>query len=233
MITIRPSNERGSANFGWLQTQHTFSFGSYYDPNYMGFSKLRVINEDKIDPSEGFATHSHRDMEIITYIIKGELEHKDSIGNGSIIRPGDVQRMSAGSGISHSEYNASAKEKVHLLQIWISPNIKDLTPSYEQKYFSPEEKQGKLKLVASKDGRENSVIIHQDVSLYVASLNENETLDHSISFKRNLWLQVVKGEININNKNLSSGDGAAIILEENINIKAICDNTEFLLFDLP
>jgi hypothetical protein len=232
MITIRPSNERGNAYFGWLDSKHTFSFGQYYDPGYMGFSSLRVINEDKVSPSQGFATHSHSDMEIISYVLDGELKHQDSIGNGSVIRPGDVQRMTAGTGISHSEYNASPTNPVHFLQIWILPEKKGLTPSYEQKYFSPEDKQGKLKLVGSQDGRDNSVVIHQDVNLYVACLQENETVEYSMPIRRNIWIQVARGEIEVNGQPLSTGDGAGVVLEEKITIASKTDRTEFLLFDL-
>lgn len=232
MITIRPSSERGRANFGWLDSKHTFSFGEYYDPNYMGFASLRVINEDKVSPSQGFGTHGHRDMEIISYVLDGELKHQDSIGNGSIIRPGDVQRMTAGTGILHSEYNASDTNLVHFLQIWILPATKGLTPSYEQKYFTPEDKQGKLKLVGSPDGRDNSVTIHQDVNLYVASLKDNETVEYSVPIKRNIWLQVARGEVEVNGQLLHEGDGAAIILEETITLTAKTDKTEFLLFDM-
>jgi quercetin 2,3-dioxygenase len=232
MIKIRPSNERGKANLGWLDSKHTFSFSNYYDPNFMGFSTLRVINEDKISPSGGFNTHSHRDMEIITYVIEGQLKHQDSIGNGSIIYPGEVQRMTAGTGIAHSEFNASNTDLVHLLQIWILPNENNLTPSYEQKYFDPESKQGKLKLIGSENGRDESVTIHQDVNLYVANLNANETIKHSIDPHRNIWLQLVKGSLEINDQTLTSGDGAAINSEENLVIKAQTNQTEFLLFDL-
>ena len=233
MLTIRPSTARGQANFGWLNSKHTFSFGEYYDPNYMGFSSLRVINEDRVSPSQGFSTHSHRDMEIVSYVLAGELEHKDSIGNGSVIRPGDVQRMSAGSGISHSEFNASSQNPVHFLQIWILPDAKGLPPSYEQKYFSPEAKQGKLKLVGSPDGRDDSVTIHQDVLFYVASLNQNEKIDYLIpSPKRNLWIQIAQGKVEVNGHILSAGDGAAIVLEEKIAIASLANSTEVLLFDM-
>jgi redox-sensitive bicupin YhaK (pirin superfamily) len=232
MITIRPSNQRGATNLDWLDSKHTFSFSNYHDPNFMGFSTLRVINEDKISPSGGFNTHSHRDMEIITYIIEGQLEHKDSIGNGSIIYPGEVQRMTAGTGIAHSEFNASETDLVHLLQIWILPNQNNLTPSYEQKYFAPETKQGKLKLIASQNGQDHSVTIHQDVNLYAANLNENETIEYLIEPRRNLWLQIVKGSLNINSKTLNTGDAAAITSEKNIMIKSQTNQTEFLLFDL-
>ena len=236
MITIRPRNERGTANFGWLDSRHTFSFGSYYDPNHMGFSSLRVINEDKVVPAQGFGTHGHRDMEIVSYVLSGELAHKDSMGNGSIIRPGDVQRMSAGTGVRHSEFNASDTDPVHFLQIWILPNQANLEPSYEEKNFTPEEKQGKLKLVGSSDGRDGSVTIHQDVSLYLASLNKGDRLTHEIADNRTVWLQVTKGAVLLNNNLLEAGDGAAIIDEAEIDIAHAdeFDNleTEILLFDL-
>jgi quercetin 2,3-dioxygenase len=232
MITIRPAQARGNANFGWLDSKHTFSFGSYYDPQHMGFSSLRVINEDKVEPSKGFGTHPHRDMEIITYVLEGVLEHKDSIGNGSIIRPGDVQRMSAGTGIAHSEFNASHTHPVHLLQIWILPDKTGIQPSYEQKHFAVEKKQGKLRLVASGDGKDNSVIIHQDANLYVAALNNGDRVNHRTNQNRSLWLQIARGSIEVNDRLLSAGDGAAITQETNLDIAATTDNTEILLFDL-
>ncbi|MGB3692870.1 MAG: pirin family protein [Spirulinaceae cyanobacterium] len=232
MITIRPADARGNANFGWLDSKHTFSFGNYYDPQQMGFASLRVINEDKVQPAKGFGTHSHKDMEIISYVLEGELEHKDSIGNGSVIRPGDVQRMSAGTGIAHSEFNASATDPVHFLQIWIMPNQAGIQPSYEQKYFPVEEKPGKLILVASPDGRDNSVTIHQDANLYIAALNNGDRLNHSTNSNRSLWLQVARGSVEINGQLLNSGDGAAITKETDIAIAATNGNTEILLFDL-
>ena len=232
MITVRPAHARGKANFGWLDSKHTFSFGNYYDPNYMGFANLRVINEDKVQPSRGFGTHSHKDMEIISYVLAGELEHKDNIGNGSVIRPGDVQRMSAGTGIAHSEFNASATDPVHFLQIWITPDKIGIPPSYEQKYFPVDEKQGKLRLVASQDGRDDSVTINQDASLYVAALNNGDRVNHSTNSDRSLWIQVARGSIEINEQLLDVGDGAAIIQETDIEITATVDNTEILLFDL-
>ena len=232
MITLRPADERGSANFGWLDSRHSFSFGSYYEPNYMGFGNLRVINEDKVIPGQGFATHSHRDMEIISYVIQGELEHKDSIGNGSIIRPGDVQRMSAGTGIAHSEYNPSSDNPVHFLQIWLIPEQTGLKPSYEQKAFTEADKQGKLRLVGSQDGRDGSVTIHQDVDVYSTILNVDETVTHNLATNRSAWLQVVRGEVAVNDRSLNAGDGAAIVLEEKITLKGLADNTEVLLFDL-
>ncbi|ACK67527.1 Pirin domain protein [Rippkaea orientalis PCC 8801] len=232
MITLRPAQERGIANFGWLDSRHTFSFGHYYDPNYMGFSSLRVINEDKVIPSKGFPPHGHREMEIITYIINGALEHKDSVGNTSIIRPGDVQRMSAGTGIQHSEYNASKSEPVHLLQIWILPDTQGLNPSYEEKHFSTAEKQGKLKLIGSRNGRETSVTIHQDVDLYASILRDGETVEHSLVNNRKAWIQVVKGSLQLENYQLYAGDGVAISSEKSIALTALSDESELLLFDL-
>ncbi len=232
MITIRPAAARGNANFGWLDSKNTFSFGNYYDPNFMGFASLRVINEDKVSPSKGFGTHGHNDMEIISYVLEGSLEHKDSLGNGSIICPGDVQRMSAGTGILHSEYNASATDPVHFLQIWILPDTKGLQPSYEQKHFSLEDKQGKLRLVASRDGRDGSVTIHQDANLYIAALKYGETVNYVTSNDRSVWIQVAKGTVELNGKSLSTGDGAAIAREKAIALTGTTDNTEVLLFDL-
>ncbi len=232
MIIIRPAQERGTANLGWLNSKHTFSFGNYYDANHMGFSHLRVINEDKVQPSKGFGTHSHKDMEIISYVLQGELEHKDSIGNGSVIRPGDVQRMSAGTGIAHSEFNASNNDLVHFLQIWIIPEREGIKPSYEQKNFSPGEKRGKLKLVASPDGRNNTVTIHQDVSLYVAVLNQGDRVNYNTDKNRSLWLQVAKGALEVNGQLLHTGDGAAITKETELELVTTVDNTEILLFDL-
>lgn len=232
MITVRPASARGKANFGWLDSRHTFSFGSYYDPNHMGFSHLRVINEDQVQPGKGFGTHSHRDMEIISYVLKGALEHKDSIGNGSVIRPGDVQRMSAGTGIAHSEFNASTTEPVHFLQIWIIPEKTGIEPSYEQKHFPVAEKQGKLKLVASPDGKNSSVKVHQDVNLYVAVLNQGDRINHSLDHNRSLWLQVTRGSLNLNGQNLQTGDGAGITQETNLELLATENDTEILLFDL-
>ncbi len=232
MITIRPANERGAANFGWLDSRHTFSFGSYYDPNYMGFSALRVINEDKVQPSQGFGTHGHRDMEIISYVLDGALEHKDSIGNGSVIRPGDVQRMSAGAGIHHSEYNASNSDPVHFLQIWVLPETKGLAPSYEQTHFSPEDRQGTLRLVGSRDGRDGSVTIHQDINLYAALLAEGETIHHSVDAGRSLWVQIARGAVELNGYSLAAGDGAAITQENALILKGLSNDAEILVFDL-
>ena len=232
MITIRPAKERGNANFGWVDSKHTFSFGRYYDQNHMEFGNLRVINEDQVQPGKGFGIHSHRDMEIISYVLKGELEHKDSIGNGSVIRPGDVQRMSAGTGIAHSEFNASNTNPVHFLQIWIKPEQTGIEPSYEQKHFSLDEKQGKLKLVASYNGRENSVKIHQDANLYVTVLNEGDRVKHNIDNNRSVWIQIARGSTDINSQTLQAGDGAAITQERDLELLATKDGTEILLFDL-
>ena len=232
MITIRFKDERGVANFGWLDSRHTFSFGNYYDPQHMGFASLRVINEDKVLPAQGFGTHGHRDMEIISYVLSGELAHRDSMGNGSVIRPGDVQRMSAGTGVRHSEFNASDTNPVHFLQIWIMPEQSRLQPSYEEKNFTPEEKQGKLRLVGSPDGRDNSVTIHQDVNLYLASLTPRDRLTYQIPDNRAVWLQVIKGKIMLDERLLEAGDGAAIVDESEIAIAGNSPNSEILLFDM-
>lgn len=232
MITIRSASARGNANFGWLDSRHTFSFGNYYDPAHMGFSSLRVINEDKVAPGQGFPTHSHRDMEIISYVLDGALEHKDSIGTGSVIRPGDVQRMSAGTGISHSEYNASNENPVHFLQIWVLPDKQGIEPGYEQTYFSPEEKQGKLRLVGSRNGRDGSITIHQDVNLYAARLTASEQVNYTMQTDRAVWIQVVRGSIDLSDHLLSAGDGAAVTAAETLTIKGQADDAEILLFDM-
>jgi quercetin 2,3-dioxygenase len=232
MITIRPQDQRGVAKFNWLDSKHSFSFGNYYDPQHMGFASLRVINEDKIIPAEGFGTHGHQDMEIITCVLSGELEHRDSMGNGSVIRPGDVQRMSAGTGVRHSEFNASATEPVHLLQIWIMPEERGLEPSYEEKNFSSEIKQGKLTLIGSQDGRDNSVTIHQDVNLYLGSLTKSDRFTYQIKDNRAIWLQVATGEVKLNERLLQAGDGAAITNETEIAIAGHGLDSKILLFDL-
>lgn len=231
MINIRRSNERGHANHGWLDTNFTFSFADYYDPQFMGFRDLRVINEDFIEPAQGFPKHGHRDMEIITYMISGELSHRDSMGNGETIRPHEVQRMTAGTGIQHSEHS-SPTDKTHLLQIWILPEKKNLQPSYEQKLFASEEKQGRLRLVASRGGHDGSVHINQNVKLYASILKSGEEVSHELADGRHGWIQVISGSINVNGEALNKGDGAAISEENSLNIKALNDETEFLLFDL-
>ncbi|MEM6521600.1 MAG: pirin family protein [Cyanobacteria bacterium P01_D01_bin.71] len=232
MITIRPSSDRGRADFGWLDSRHTFSFGNYYDPAHMGFGTLRVINEDKVAPGQGFSTHGHRDMEIISYVLDGGLAHKDSLGNGSVIRPGDVQRMSAGKGIMHSEYNASDTEPVHFLQIWVLPETKGIAPGYEQTYFAPEAKLNQLRLVGSPDGREGSVTIHQDLNLYVTVLQPEATVTHSLDAGRYVWVHVAKGAVKLNGHDLTAGDSAAIAEETAVTLTDGSENAEVLLFDM-
>jgi redox-sensitive bicupin YhaK (pirin superfamily) len=231
MITIRPSKERGGGDYGWLKTQHTFSFSDYHDSKWMGFRSLRVINEDWVAPDGGFPTHPHRDMEIITYVLSGKLEHKDSLGTGSVILPGDGQRMTAGRGIRHSEANPSSTEAVHLLQIWILPDKQGHEPGYEQKSFAEEEKRGKFRLIASNDGAKGSVKINQDAKLFVALLAPGEEVTQGLGAKRYAWLQVAKGEVELNGKRLHQGDGAAISDEKQLAIKAR-EDAEVLFFDL-
>ena len=231
MITVRPSNQRGGGDYGWLKTRHTFSFSDYNDQKWMGFRSLRVINEDWVAPGGGFPTHPHRDMEIITYVLSGKLEHKDSLGTGSVILPGDGQKMSAGRGIRHSEANPSTKDAVHLLQIWILPDKQGHEPGYEQRAFPEAEKQGKFRLVASNDGAEGSVKINQDAKLFVTLLASGEEVTKALAAKRHAWVQVAKGDVELNGKKLQQGDGAAISDETKLTIKA--DNqAEVLLFDL-
>jgi redox-sensitive bicupin YhaK (pirin superfamily) len=231
MIKIRKAGKRGYFDHRWLQTYHTFSFGDYYDPAFMGFRALRVINEDFVRGGRGFPTHGHRDMEIITYILEGALEHRDSMGNGSIIRPGDVQRMTAGTGVMHSEANPSRDEAVHLLQIWILPQTHGLEPSYEQKAFTEDQKRGRLCLVASRDGREGSVTIHQDASVYASVLNKDQQVAHHLAPGRHAWLQVARGAVTLNSADLSQGDGAAVSDEQQITLLGR-EESEVLLFDL-
>ncbi|MBI3478522.1 MAG: pirin family protein [Acidobacteria bacterium] len=231
MITIRRSQERGGGDHGWLKTRHSFSFSDYWDEKWMGFRSLRVINEDFVAPNSGFPTHPHRDMEIITYVLSGELEHKDSLGTGSVIRPGDGQRMTAGRGIRHSEFNPSRTETVHLLQIWITPEKPGLEPSYEQKSFPESEKRGKLRLIASNDGANSSVKINQNAKLFVSLLAPGDETIHPLESKRHAWLQVAKGEVEVNGHKLLQGDGAAVSDERQLTIKGIKD-AEILLFDL-
>ena len=232
MITLRKSGERGHANHGWLDSYFSFSFAEYYDPQHMGFASLRVINEDVVQPGTGFGTHGHRDMEIITYILEGALEHKDSMGNGSVIRPGDVQRMSAGKGVQHSEFNPSPGELVHLLQIWIQPNVIGIPPSYEEKHFDAASRRGKLRLIASADGRDGSVKIHQDAAVYAALLDGAERVSHALAPGRKAYVHLARGKVAVNGQPLSTGDAlkasgeSALVLERG-------DNAEILLFDLP
>ena len=231
MITRRPSQERGHAQHGWLDSYHTFSFADYHDPRHMGFRTLRVINEDRVQPGKGFGTHPHRDMEIISYVLEGALAHKDSLGTGSVIRPGEVQRMSAGTGVTHSEFNSSQTELVHFLQIWILPERTGLPPGYEQRAFPTAEKQGELRLVASRDGREGSVTIHQAVDLYASLLAPGEVVTHPLSRGHHAWVQVARGSIMLNDSPLSAGDGAAVSDETRLTVTAT-DQAEVLLLDL-
>jgi len=231
MITVRPGNKRGSSKFDWLDSRHTFSFGDYYDPQHMGFSDLRVINEDRVVPGAGFPTHSHRDMEIITYVLEGSLAHKDSTGTSSVIRVGDVQRMSAGTGISHSEYNGSQTEPVHFLQIWIVPNKTDLLPGYEQRAFPLDEHRGKWILIASKDGHDGAVTVHQDVDVWAARFSPGEQSGFPLKPSRNIWTQVVRGAVKLNGTSLNASDGAAVSEEEILEIRA-AEAAELLMFDL-
>jgi redox-sensitive bicupin YhaK (pirin superfamily) len=231
MIQIRKARERGHAEHGWLDSWHTFSFSEYYDPRFMGVRSLRVINDDTVAPGKGFGTHGHSDMEIVTYVLDGALEHKDSLGNGSVMRYGEVQRMSAGVGIRHSEFNHSASEPVHFLQIWILPAQRGLEPSYEQTLFAPEEKQGKLRIVASPDGREGSVIVHQDALLYAGLFDEFDEASHVFGPGRAGYLQVARGSLELNGQRLEAGDGAMIEDESEIRL-AGGKAAEVLLFDL-
>jgi len=230
-LTLRRSNERGHANFGWLDSRHSFSFGHYHDPKHMGFGPLRVINDDRVAPGGGFATHPHSDMEIISYVLEGGLAHKDSLGTGSVIRPGDVQRMSAGTGIRHSEFNASKTEPVHFLQIWIIPERKGLAPGYEQKTFADAEKRGKLRLVGSRDGRGGSVTIHRDVDLYATLLSAGETVTHQLPPGRSAWVQVARGSLLLNSERLAEGDGVAVSAPGTLRLEGV-DDAEVLLFDM-
>lgn len=231
MITVRKSQERGHIKIDWLESHHSFSFGNYYDPEYMGWRALRVINEDWVQPSKGFPTHPHRDMEIITYILQGSLEHKDSLGTGSIIQRGEVQRMSAGTGIRHSEFNPSKTEAVHLLQIWLIPDTEGLSPSYEQQSFNLLEHPGQLQLIASSHDVDQAVKIHQDVNLYAALLQPGDRISYSLPPQRYAWIQVAQGQVNLNEVSLTAGDGAAIAQEPEMTLTASSD-AEILLFDL-
>jgi quercetin 2,3-dioxygenase len=231
MIEIRRSEERGHADHGWLNTRFTFSFADYYDPKHEQFRTLRVMNDDRVAGGGGFPTHPHRDMEIVTYVLEGALQHKDSMGNGSVIRPGDVQYMSAGTGVAHSEFNASQKDPVHLYQIWMFPDKQGHKPVYDQKHFDDAEKRGKLRLVASPDGRDGSVKIRQDNELYVTVLGPGDTVKHSLNKERHAYVQVARGSVTLNGKTLEAGDGAAISAEKSLELTGVKD-AEVLLFDL-
>ena len=231
MIAPRPAGERGRTRTNWLNSYHTFSFNRYYDPRYTGFRDLLVINEDWVAPAMGFGTHSHRDMEIITYVLEGELEHRDSMGYSSVIRPGEVQRMSAGTGVSHSEFNPSQTEPTHLLQIWIAPERQGMQPSYEQRAFAEGERRGKLRLVASRDSAAGSVTVHQDVKVFDALLDSGDRVTHRLDGDRHAWIQVLKGSVSVNGASLNEGDGAAVSEEEAARIETH-EAAEILLFDL-
>jgi redox-sensitive bicupin YhaK (pirin superfamily) len=231
MIVRRPSDERGLADHGWLKSRHTFSFADYYDPQHMGFRGLRVINEDRVQPGQGFGTHPHRDMEIISYVLDGELAHRDSMGTGSVIRPGDVQRMSAGTGVLHSEINPSVTRPVHFFQIWLLPAKRGIQPGYEQKTFDAAEKQGRLRLVAAHDGREGAITVHADADVYAGLLSAGQTARLDLEAGRHAWVQVASGEITVNGEALQAGDGAAISQEPSIEVTASQD-AEVLVFDL-
>jgi redox-sensitive bicupin YhaK (pirin superfamily) len=231
MITLRPDEERGRSEQGWLDSRHTFSFADYHDPRHMGFRQLRVINEDRVRPGAGFGTHGHRDMEIVSYVIEGALQHGDSMGNGSVIRPGDVQRMTAGTGVLHSEHNASRTEPVHFLQIWILPEREGLPPGYEQRHFADDERRGRLRLVASRNGREGSVTIHQDVAILAGLLAPGEEVVHRPSPGRHAWVQLVRGVLALDGVDLAAGDGAAVSDAPAIALRAH-EPSEVLVFDL-
>jgi redox-sensitive bicupin YhaK (pirin superfamily) len=232
MVEVRKSEERGNANHGWLQSKHTFSFGDYRDPAHTGFGPLLVINEDRVAPGQGFGTHGHRDMEIISYVLDGALEHKDSIGTGSVLHYGDVQRMSAGSGVRHSEFNGSQTAPVHFLQIWIEPNVAGIAPGYEEKHFAPATKQGQLRLIASSDGREGSVLIHQDAAIYATIMQAGDTLRHALAAGRTGYVHVIRGGVTVNGVALAGGDALKISGETAIALEQ-ADNAEVLVFDLP
>ena len=232
MMEVRRSTERGAAHHGWLMSKHSFSFADYYDPRHNGFGPLLVINEDRVAPGAGFGTHGHRDMEIISYVLDGALEHKDSMGTGSVLHYGDVQRMSAGTGVRHSEFNGSKTDPVHFLQIWIEPDTKGIPPSYEEKHFSKDSKQGKLRLVASRDGRQDSVLIHQDAAIYAAILDEGDQVEHAFDRERLAYVHVIRGDVSVNGVPLKEGDALKIGAEERI-VFDQAEAAELLFFDLP
>jgi len=231
MITIRKSGDRGRANHGWLDTHFTFSFADYFDPEHVQFRTLRVMNDDRVAGGGGFPPHPHRDMEIVTYVLEGALQHQDSMGNGSVIKPGDIQYMSAGTGVTHSEFNASKTNPVHLYQIWMVPEKRGLKPAYDQKNFTEAEKRGKLRLIASPDGREGSVQIRQDNELYATVLSEGDSVKHALKPDRHAYVQVARGSVKLNGKSLETGDGAAISAEKSVELTGVND-AEVLLFDL-
>jgi redox-sensitive bicupin YhaK (pirin superfamily) len=231
MIQLRRAAERGHFDHGWLDTYHAFSFGDFYDPAHMGFRSLWVINDDRVQPGQGFGMHGHRDMEIVTYVLNGALQHRDSLGNGSVLRPGELQHMTAGTGVRHSEFNPSSQEEVHLYQIWLLPERRGLPPSYEQKAFSEEERRGRLRLVASPTGEDGSLTIHQDARLYLFTLQAGETVAHTLKPGRHAWVQVLRGQVALNGQTLTAGDGAAVSDEAKLGIRGQND-AEVMLFDL-
>jgi redox-sensitive bicupin YhaK (pirin superfamily) len=231
MFTVRPARERGHADHGWLDSHHTFSFANYYDENHMGFRALRVINDDRVAAGRGFGAHPHRDMEIISYVLEGALEHRDSMGTGSVIRAEDVQRMSAGTGVAHSEQNASRSEPVHFLQIWLQPSQRGLKPSYEQKTFSTADKQGRLRVVASPDGRDGSVTIHSDAVVHAGVFAPQQSAELTLARGRHAWVQVARGKLRVNGQELGEGDGAALSEEAVVRVEGVEDG-EVLVFDL-
>jgi redox-sensitive bicupin YhaK (pirin superfamily) len=232
MLEVRRSEERGGAHHGWLESRHSFSFADYYDPKHSGFGPLLVINEDQVAPGAGFGTHGHSDMEIISYVLEGALEHKDSIGTGSVLHYGDVQRMSAGHGVRHSEFNGSKTEPVHFLQIWIQPNVRGIPPSYEEKHFDADHKRGKLRLIASSDGRDGSVTIHQNASIYASILDEGDRVEHALDPARRAYVHVIRGDATVNGVALKDGDALKISALDKIVIEH-AEQAELLLFDLP
>ncbi len=232
MITLRRSADRGHFDHGWLSTSHTFSFAGYHDPKHMGFRALRVINEDRVDPGQGFGTHSHRDMEIVSYVLSGALEHHDDLGNGSVLHPGQVQRMSAGTGVTHSESNPSPDTMVHFLQIWLLPDVRGIAPSYEEKTFADSEKRGRLRLVASRDGREGSVTLHSDVDLYATLLAPGERCSLELRPQRHAWVHVIRGSLGLDGHLLTSGDGAALSDLPRVDLAGVDTLCEALVFDL-
>jgi redox-sensitive bicupin YhaK (pirin superfamily) len=232
MFSVRRAEDRGHADHGWLNTYHTFSFADYYDPAHMGFRNLRVINEDRVQPGKGFGMHPHRDMEIITYVLDGALKHRDSMGNGSSIAPGEVQRMSAGSGVTHSEYNASTDNLVHFLQIWLIPTEKNIPPSYEQKAFSSREKDGRFRLIASPNGQDGSVAIHADALLYAGTFDVGKSAGLSLPLDRHAWVHVARGKVKINDFELNAGDGVALANVSTVRVEG-AEPSEVLVFDLP
>ncbi len=232
MMTVRPAGERGHADHGWLDTRHTFSFADYYDPAHMGFRLLRVLNDDRVAPGQGFGTHPHRDMEIVSYVLEGALQHRDSMGTGSVIVPGDVQRMSAGTGVRHSEFNASKSEPVHFLQIWLLPERSGIDPGYEPKTFSDQDKRGRLRLVASPDGRDGSVTVHTNALLYAGLFDQGEKAELALAKGRHAWVHVARGKARVNGRGLEAGDGAALSDEPAVTVEGI-EGAEVLVFDLP